>query len=406
MIANESIPELAEGVAFSQLTKNSYLLSNSLHKHYVRINQDTYNLLSLIDGKTTLSEICTAFNQKYQKDISAKTVTELLQSKLAGYGVLKGFEGSIKPYQKPSYLKLSVKVIDEKAIAKIVRFFYFLFFKWVAVLITVASLCLIGSLLYLNFNLYQSFNLADSLLYMVLLMTASLMFHEIGHATSTSYFGAKYGGIGIGFYLLSPVFYADVTDVWRLPKTQRIIVNLAGVYFEMIFCTAILLVGVITHNNSIIIVSITIFIHTLFNLNPFLRSDGYWILSDLIGMPNLLNHSLKRIKDAVALFKGVPINWSKADWFLFLYGMINYICMGVFLYYVLLVNPDTILLFPARVTGIVTDMTHGKYTVSFETYLQLLISLTFFILAFRVIKPLVTKIFRRIFLLWKSRLSN
>jgi len=398
MMANESIPELADEIEFSQLKENSYILSNTLHRHYVKINQDTYNLLILIDGKTTLSEICAIFNLKYRKDINTKIITELLQNTLAQYGVLKGFDESIKPYQKPPYLKLSVQVVNEKILSKVVKFFYFLFAKWVAIILIVISFSFIGISLFLNFNLYQSFNIAESVLFMILLMTISLVFHELGHATATSYFGVKYGGIGVGFYLLSPVFYADVTDVWRLPKIKRIVVNFAGVYFELLYCALVLLVGFIIHNNSIIIISITIFVRTLFNLNPFLRSDGYWILSDLMGMPNLMNHSSKRIKEALTLIKGTRIKWNKTDSFLFFYGMINYISIGAFLYYILLMNPNSILLFPERLVNIITDVVNGKYMISFETYFQLLIPLTFIILAFRVIKSFIQRLLRRILL--------
>jgi putative peptide zinc metalloprotease protein len=396
MILRETIPELADEAEFSQLNKNSYLLSNSFHRHYVKINQETYDLLLLIDGKKTVSEICLTFNQQYQKNINEKILTELLQNKLSQYGVLKGFDDTIKPYQKPTYLKLSVMVFNEKTLSNVLNYFYFLFFRWVAIPLVLVSLGLIASLLYVNFNSYQSFNLRDSIVYMVVLMTTSLALHEIGHATSTRYFGAKHGGIGVGFYLLSPVFYADVTDVWRLRKVQRIIVNLAGVYFELIFCAVILSVGAIVHNSSLIIVSITIFIRTLFNLNPFLRSDGYWILSDLIGIPNLMKHSFNKTKEALALLKGVRINWRRIDAFLFCYGMINYLCIGTFLYYVLYMNPNSIVLFPERMITIITDMINGRYTVSVEDYFELLIPLTFFILAFRFIRPIALKLWRRI----------
>lgn len=396
MIRNDSVPALADEIEFSKLNTNSYLVSNSLHRHYVKINADTYNLLLLIDGNKTASEICTTFNQHYQKDISVEILIELLQNKLAQYGVLKGFDESIKAYQKPAYLKLSVMVFNEKTLANVIKFFYFLFYKWVAIPLVVVSLVVIGSFLYLNFNLYQSFNLRDSILYLILLMTASLAWHEIGHATSTRYFGAKHGGIGIGFYLLSPVFYADVTDVWRLQKAQRIVVNLAGVYFEMIFCTIVLLLGLFVQSNSIIIVSITIFIRTLFNLNPFLRSDGYWILSDLIGMPNLMLHSFHKVKEALTWPKTNQKKWKVVDVFLFVYGMINYLCITAFLYYVLLLNPNSIVSFPGRVFTIITSMINGNYTISFEDYFELLIPVTFFFLAFQFLKPIAVKMMRRL----------
>lgn len=396
MIVNESVLALADEVEFNQLNTNVYLVSNSLHKHYVKINVDTYNLLLLIDGKKTASEICATFNQQYQKDISVKILTELVQNKLALYGVLKGFDESIKAYQKPAYLKLSVMVFNEKTLANVIKFFYFLFHKWVAIPLVAVSVVLIGSFLYLNINLYQSFNLRDSILYLILLMTASLALHEIGHATSTRYFGARHGGIGVGFYLLSPVFYADVTDVWRLRMTQRIVVNLAGVYFETIFCTVVLLIGFFAQSNSIIIVSITIFIRTLFNLNPFLRSDGYWILSDLTGMPNLMHHAFRKVRDVFTWSKPTSTKWKSVDAFLFIYGMINYLCIGAFLYYVLVMNPNSIALFPDRMVKIFTNMINGNYTISFEDYFELIIPVTFFFLAFQFLKPISVKVMKRL----------
>ena len=51
-----------------------------------------------------------------------------------------------------------------------------------------------------------------------------------------------------GFYLFTPVYYADVTDIWRLPSGQRIIVNLAGVYFEFLFCSFLCLLSLLLRN--------------------------------------------------------------------------------------------------------------------------------------------------------------
>ncbi len=73
------------------------------------------------------------------------------------------------------------------------------------------------------------------------------IFHEFGHVTATEYYGAKQGGIGFGFYLLSPVYFADVTDIWKLKPKQRIIVNVSGVYFEIIICSILMIIGYTLH---------------------------------------------------------------------------------------------------------------------------------------------------------------
>ena len=72
-------------------------------------------------------------------------------------------------------------------------------------------------------------------LILVALVILSLAFHECGHAAACRYGGARPGRIGIGIYLVWPVFYTDVTDSWRLSKPGRLRTDLGGVYFNVLF---------------------------------------------------------------------------------------------------------------------------------------------------------------------------
>ena len=63
-------------------------------------------------------------------------------------------------------------------------------------------------------------------------MLASSFFHELGHASACKYFGVRHGGVGFGLYLTFPVLYTDVTEIWKLNRRQRCVVNWAGVYFQ------------------------------------------------------------------------------------------------------------------------------------------------------------------------------
>lgn len=69
---------------------------------------------------------------------------------------------------------------------------------------------------------------------LLMLMVISSFFHELGHASVCKRFGVCHGGIGLGLYLNFPVLYTDVTEVRRLRRADRCIVNLARVYFQMI----------------------------------------------------------------------------------------------------------------------------------------------------------------------------
>lgn len=383
------IPELSDELEFSKISNSSYIVSSAQEKHYVKINQDTYNLILLIDGEKSLTEICVDFNQKYQREINPNAIANLLNNSLAQYGFLKGFAESIKPYQKPSYLKLSYQILNENAVSKSVKFFHFLFDKWIGILLVGFSLSIVAISLFSNLNLYQNFNLAESALVFISFATMSLLFHELGHATATSYFGINHGGIGIGFYLLTPVFYADVTGVWHLPKHKRIIVNLAGVYFELLFCSLVILCGTLLNSNSIVIVSITIFARTLFNLNPFLRSDGYWILADLLEVPNLMTNSSQKLNDVGKLILGEPLIWNSKDFFLFIYAILSHLVLALFLFYVLFVNQDSILLFPNRIVSLFINLQKGNFNVSFMSIFELLIPITLIFLAVRNVKSYV-----------------
>src|SRR5690606_3590875 len=221
---------------------------------------------------------------------------------------------------------------------------------------------------FLNFDAYKSFSLQESLIYFFIVMAVSATFHEFGHASSAYFFGASPGGIGGGFYLFTPVYYADVTDIWRLSKWKRIVVNLSGMYFELIFCTFVALIGFFTNNFVLTVLAIFVCANTLFNLNPFLRSDGYWVLSDLTNKPNLLYHSLDRVKDVNRIIKGNSVKWNKTDVLLFIYGFISYCIILLFLYYVLYQKPNSILNFPTNAIEFMKNIFDESQEITLAKY--------------------------------------
>lgn len=138
-------------------------------------------------------------------------------------------------------------------------------------------------------------------------MLASSCFHELGHASACKHFGVKHGGIGFGLYLNFPVLYTDVTEVWKLNRKERCVVNIAGVYFQTFFLIA-LLVGFFMTGNSMLRYMILIMnLGFLMTLNPFFKFDGYWIASDLLGVPNLRNRSMELISYLFKKIRKQPV---------------------------------------------------------------------------------------------------
>lgn len=115
----------------------------------------------------------------------------------------------------------------------------------------------------------------------------SSFFHELGHASACKAFNVEHGGVGFGLYLNFPVFYTDVSNAWVLSRKKRIIINLAGVYFQLLFLLPLFIVYFINGSPVLKYIIFTVNLNFLITLNPFFKFDGYWVMSDLLGVPNL-----------------------------------------------------------------------------------------------------------------------
>jgi putative peptide zinc metalloprotease protein len=121
----------------------------------------------------------------------------------------------------------------------------------------------------------------------LVVLVATLAFHELGHLSACERFGAVHGEIGIGLFVIWPIAYANVSDCWSLPRWQRATVDLGGIYFHSI-CSAVCCVLWLYSGNYICLVIVrSILAATLLNLNPFIKFDGYWLLTDITGIPSL-----------------------------------------------------------------------------------------------------------------------
>lgn len=117
--------------------------------------------------------------------------------------------------------------------------------------------------------------------------------HELGHAYTATRFGCRVPSMGASFLVMMPVLYTDTTGAWRLTsRRKRLLIDCAGVSAELMiasvatFAWALLPEG--TLRSVAFILATTSWVMSLaINLNPFMRFDGYYVLSDLLGVPNL-----------------------------------------------------------------------------------------------------------------------
>jgi putative peptide zinc metalloprotease protein len=119
------------------------------------------------------------------------------------------------------------------------------------------------------------------------LLIASMAFHECGHAAACRYGGARPGRIGVGIYLVWPAFFTDVTDSYRLSRAGRLRTDLGGVYFNALIALSAAGAYFATGYEPLLIVVVGQQALLVDQFVPWMRLDGYHIVSDLIGVSDL-----------------------------------------------------------------------------------------------------------------------
>lgn len=128
---------------------------------------------------------------------------------------------------------------------------------------------------------------ADVILGGYLLFLVSLAAHEVGHAAAAKRTGIRPSGIGFVMYLVYPAFFSDVTEAWRLPRRQRVLIDIGGLYFQSLFAVGLCLLAAIRPAPEIAVALALIGASVLTSLNPFIRFDGYWIFIDAVGVTSV-----------------------------------------------------------------------------------------------------------------------
>ena len=137
----------------------------------------------------------------------------------------------------------------------------------------------------------------------VLLVTTA---HEFAHGLTCKQFGGKVHEIGLLLLYFQPAFYCNISDAWLFPeKSKRLWVTFAGAYLDLfVWSVATLAWWAVEPDTWVsflaLIVMATSAVKTFFNMNPLIKLDGYYLLSDYLDIPNLRQRSMAYLKGVVA----------------------------------------------------------------------------------------------------------
>ena len=302
-------PRLANGVELLGEYKDSgYSQPVSLVRRgdgqVIQMSGLLYLVASRIDGSRTSVTIANLVSDDLGRSVSPDQVRYLIARKLMPLGVVASDRGPVSlPKANPLLaLRARATLLPERA-ANAAGLVLRPVFRWPVVVAVCAGVAGLDYWLFavhgLSAGLGQMLLNPTDLLIVVGLSMISAAFHECGHATACRYGGAKPGRIGVGIYLVWPSFFTNVTDSYRLSRGGRLRTDLGGLYFNLIYI--LILAGLYTATSSQILLLVIAVTHLemLEQLLPFVRFDGYFILSDLAGVPDLFARVVPILKSAL-----------------------------------------------------------------------------------------------------------
>ena len=298
-----------------------YILSDAAKGRHLRFNEVAYEFIGRLDGDQTIEEIYQQISLKLKDDSPNRQELLSILVQLFSIGLLRSkmpvdVEQLFKQYQTEKSSNRTKKLLNPLAI----RFPLFdpdkflnrsitavkPVFSVAGTIIWCLTVLIAAMLLLINYQDLVATTKADilqptNLILLVALFPVMKIFHEFAHAFAVKAWGGEVHEMGITLLVLVPVPYVDATAAWAFrEKYKRILVSAAGMIIEIFLASIALLIWTLVEPGLIKTAALSVFLigtvsTVLFNANPLLRFDGYYMLEDLIEIPNLYSRSSKYV---------------------------------------------------------------------------------------------------------------
>lgn len=397
----------------SSATTPQYLARDSSGKSFA-LSESLKGILVMLDGERSLKQVALELSRRQGAPVSEARINEVIEKYLLAHGLVEHVRGSSDKEEvaanqdratrrkKAKFdFVFKVPLIKPKAAVWLGDRFTWLYRPRVAAL-AVAGIIFAHAAFYSEwFRHRDALSLGSKeylIAYLLVLLTA--VFHEIGHAAACRTLGCEHGAIGFLLYIVFPAFYVNLSNAWRLSGRQRAIIDVGGVYFQLISAIPFFLVHILTGSPYCAAVIYSIDVMVLISLNPFLKFDGYWLLVDLTGLVNLQRRGFRVCKEVVlwsigltrdiSIFKDVRGTWRKL--LLAFYSLITVAFFSTFL--VLLVA-----LAPNKAWAIINgarQLTMNNGTASFLLSMGRLLMNAFFLLfVYRLLSSTLFRVLKK-----------
>lgn len=298
----------------------TFVVKDPQSGRFFRLREVEYFVARQLDGSTPPEVICKRVEEKFGAALAPSTLAQFIEN-LGKLGFLE-IEGGPAPAwrakSRRSLLYLRLRLCDPDALlGRLVgplRFFFTPHFLTLSAALILCALGIAlsngGEILRDVSRLFHFQGLALAWLVIFLVTTA----HEFAHGLTCKHFGGEVHELGFMFLYFQPAFYCNVSDAWLFPeKSKRLWVTFAGAYFELFLWAVATLTWRVTEPTSSVnyvalVIAATSGMKTLLNLNPLLKLDGYYLLSDYLELPNLRQRAFAYLRGQI---RGV---WERLTW--------------------------------------------------------------------------------------------
>ncbi|MGH7202891.1 MAG: hypothetical protein ACREHC_00425 [Candidatus Levyibacteriota bacterium] len=290
---------LKEGIAIIGIAPDSgytiphYLIQTRDGK-FIQLTELLFQTVVALQKEKKLRAVAKEVSLQIGKIVDTKLIKYVIHTKLEPLDIIEDSHQISLPEKKSADMLLDFTyhftLISEPLTQFLAKLFSPLFRPFIIGMV-LAAFAEINIWLFMTQHLEKALQqiIYQPSLFLVLLALILLgtLFHEIGHAAGCKYSGGKPRKIGAGLYLVWPAFFTDITDVYRLNRAARLRSDVGGIYFNAIFSVLVAVIYFFTHFTPLLLLIFFQNIEILQQLLPFLRLDGYFIVSDLVGVPNL-----------------------------------------------------------------------------------------------------------------------
>lgn len=307
--------KIIEHQATSKEGKLIVMLENPITNRYYRLTEQSLYIWRQIDGLQTVQNIIISFIKKFHiivPDLICNLLYTLQESGFVEIPVIElPFEEDLSNTFKDRVKKVLQKVSTseytftqtDRWLTSLYKSGIDLFYtKPIQILFFIVIILGIFSFVdayphvtHISHN--TSLNFGMFILSLPILGTIVVIIHELAHAFTAKKMGYKVQRMGIGWYWFGPVAFVDTSELWLANKFSRLMVNVAGIYIELLIASSLAIFSVVTSNPTF---SIFCWLYALFlyygafkNASPIREYDGYAIISDVLGQERLRRQTMR-----------------------------------------------------------------------------------------------------------------